>query len=319
MSLALLFISVFFINNSVLASPGQDKECTRFALNSLIHGVTSEDKNETGATFKFAYKGKGPQRFSDAIGADGYNVSDDLAAIIKFFKEENIDFTNANLVDIGPGTGEKGAWIINAIQSQLGGNPSYYALDFSEEMLLLAKNTIDEKTKNITPFGMKIDLENEWKLRYKKNDMNKPSVFLFLGQTLGNFDDRAAVLQGIRSNMKTGDILVLGVDHFDPIKVASVVAGYDNKLMGEFLQNQSEFLNLDNSKGSIKYYFNYKTNSVEAAFRFKNGVQEPIVLFKSHRFTTDEIEQLSYKSDFSLAGTAINEGTEYKVHFLKIE
>lgn len=115
-----------------------------------------------------------------------------------------------SLVELGAGSAEKTRIILSAM-TRLGTAELYVPVDMSGAFLheIAARLRDDYPTLAIAP--LVADLTRPFEL---PADLPGPTLFAFLGSTIGNFegDDAVRLLRRVRSAMSPGDRFLLGVD-----------------------------------------------------------------------------------------------------------
>jgi L-histidine Nalpha-methyltransferase len=151
-----------------------------------------------------------------------------------------------SLVELGAGSATKTRIILDAMQ-EAGGASQYVPVDVSREFLAETATRLRQSYPNLEvitavgDFTRKLDLPQ----------LESPTLFLFLGSTIGNFEDDAAVgiLSRIQSQMRPDDRLLLGADlRKDP---AIIEAAYNDSagVTAEFNLNILRVLNRELGAG----------------------------------------------------------------------
>ncbi len=129
------------------------------------------------------------------------------------------------VVELGSGTGRKTRWILEALADR---NPlNYYPIDISGSALERCRTDL----ASLPGIGI-VGLERPYLegLREVARDRNRGDklLVLFLGSTIGNFEQPAAeeFLRSIRGCLQPGDALLLGTDLVKP--AADLIAAYDD-------------------------------------------------------------------------------------------
>lgn len=115
-----------------------------------------------------------------------------------------------NIVDIGCGDGKKASLFIKKLSNLY--NIRYCPIDISSYM-------VKKASENIRKLNISEVVELNWNISDFENLENvtslfrdssfKRNIYLFLGNTMGNFKGNI-ILQAIRKSMKKGDILIIG-------------------------------------------------------------------------------------------------------------
>lgn len=133
------------------------------------------------------------------------------------------------LVELGPGSGEKLARLTAAARVEGGAPLDVHLVDISETALDLAKRTL------VRAGGARLTLhhgtyEDGLRQAMARRRAHVPVLVAFLGSNIGNFDppQAGALLATIRRTLAPGDALLLGVDLVKPVR--SLQLAYDDPL-----------------------------------------------------------------------------------------
>lgn len=115
------------------------------------------------------------------------------------------------VVEIGPGNGVHSQAFLAHLANQGVVPEAYYALDFSETLLGLARACLT--TAQARPTRVDVDL---WDVEAKPSPLieqwrtgSDPVIACFFGNTIGNVEEPALTLSNIASSLRSGDMLVL--------------------------------------------------------------------------------------------------------------
>lgn len=113
------------------------------------------------------------------------------------------------LVELGAGSGEKTRIILDAMLAT-GGAATYVPIDVSAEFLAQSAERLRADYPGLRVLPAVADMTRALNLP----GFPRPGLFAFLGSTIGNFDDAAAValLRRVAGAMDTGDRFLLGAD-----------------------------------------------------------------------------------------------------------
>jgi uncharacterized SAM-dependent methyltransferase len=163
-----------------------------------------------------------------------------------------------NVIDLGCENGKRAAWLIENIKKKAK-KIKYCPIDISSHMVehaieAVEKSNPDIKVQwNISDFD---NLENIVPL-LRKGEFKK-SIFLLLGNSLGNFEIHE-LLYNIRSAMKEGDILLIG-------------NGLNNhKTQEELVKACRANKGFDKFLGYIPLQLGFEREDIEYNARFKNS------------------------------------------------
>ncbi|HUQ18394.1 MAG TPA: L-histidine N(alpha)-methyltransferase [Gemmatimonadaceae bacterium] len=144
------------------------------------------------------------------------------------------------LIELGAGSASKTRIILDAMTSAVS-NAQYVPVDVSGEFLEKTAQRLRSQYPNLDVRTAIGDFSQQLELP----SVDHPSLFAFLGSTIGNFEDDTAVsiLSNIASQMRAGDRLLLGADLRKD--VATIEAAYNDSagVTAEFNLNVLRVLN----------------------------------------------------------------------------
>ncbi|BDI18706.1 hypothetical protein ANSO36C_45080 [Nostoc cf. commune SO-36] len=170
---------------------------------------------------KYSYKGRGAKSWNDFYlkyviprWYGRVNVEIDLLKDNFQYLNSNIPTgKKVNIVDVGAGNSYPVKKFIREL-NKLGKVNKYIALDISEELLHVSKNNFTKWFPLVDFISSPIDIENSCvpkilfqnQLIHENDDTAK--IFLHLGVTIGNHQNRDKVLKNFRDSMGKNDFLV---------------------------------------------------------------------------------------------------------------
>lgn len=232
-----------------------------------------------------------------------------------------------HITELGSGSSVKTLNILRAfIDSEH--NVTYSPIDVSD-ILITSGITITEKFSSINVNGVLGEYEES--IEFISRKYSEPKLILFLGSSIGNFDNEHAelFLEKISGNMKAGDKLLVG---FDMVKDEGVLnAAYNDSagVTAEFNLNLLRRINrelngdFDLRNFEHKAFFNSGQSRIEMhlvskteqnvkvngkIFNFAKG--ETIHTENSYKFTESMISDITDKSGLKLL-TNWNDGNNY--------
>ena len=145
-----------------------------------------------------------------------------------------------SLVELGAGSASKTRIILDAM-IEVGSGAQYVPVDVSRDFLEESARRLRESYADLEVITAVGDFSHELALP----EIEGPTLFAFLGSTIGNFEDDAAVtiLANIASQMRPDDRFLLGADLRKDI--ATIEAAYNDEagITGEFNLNVLRVLN----------------------------------------------------------------------------
>ncbi len=170
---------------------------------------------------KYSYKGRGAKIWDDFylkyIIPKWYRKSSvEIDLLNNNFQYLNGNIQNGkkvNIIDVGAGNSypiKKFIWRLN----KLGKVNKYIALDISEELLNLSRSNVRKWFPLVEFISSTIDIENScipkilWQNQANFEIDDTAKIFLHLGVTIGNHQNRDRVLKNFRDSMGKNDFLV---------------------------------------------------------------------------------------------------------------
>jgi len=151
-----------------------------------------------------------------------------------------------SVVELGPGSGEKLATLISARSIR---NVTVHLVDVSSEALEQASRTLGT-LPDLSVVTHQATYEAGLESFGRHNADHGPSLIVFLGSNIGNFDPAAAdaLLFAVRSALRRGDSLLLGADLVKP--APELMLAYDDPLGVTAAFNRNLLVRLNRELGS---------------------------------------------------------------------
>lgn len=224
------------------------------------------------------------------------------------------------ICDLGPGPGRHSvSFLRQHTEGRAHGAIRYLALDFSEINCGLTLTAIRADFDDIDARASTWDLEDgptdavrEW-----RDDGASPVLVLFLGHTIGNPYDPAAVLQNIHSSLVRGDEMVISVALYQASRTAEeYVATYGSRFVRESLLAPFAMFGIPLDEACFALEFTQREVrgyvSFPSAVLSHDGDQlvppgQRIQCFRSARFLADEIDALLRSTGWDLLSSACSQ------------
>ena len=198
---------------------------------------------------KYLYDDLGSKLFEEICDTEEYYLTRTEKEILdKYSKDIILKSGVMEFFELGGGASKKTKVLLQeALKNNIG--LTYSSLDISDKALKMSFDQLKNISKNL-----KIKLYNGDFINDLNNlsMSNSPRLYLFLGSTLGNFDDELAInfLSNLSKIMKKNDSFLLGVDKIKDEKV--LVSAYNDKsgLTKKFNKN---ILNVVNKKYNLNF------------------------------------------------------------------
>jgi len=260
---------------------------------------------------KFAYTGSAARTHLKLAALDSYKEVTFAAAFEAAIASRLLADTEIVIADIGPGDGQHSLCFLQELEKRKTTILNYVGLDFSDELMEVARHRIETSLKNIRASFRHWDVETQ-ALQIFHSDTNTPRLVTFLGQTLGNLESPLQALQNIRNSVRTGDSFLLSVAlQTEGAAAADYLRPYQNPTFMDAIAEPLRMCGLNPTQGRL--YLDYENSAVVGKFMLGESqtVQHssgPIVIpkdaiiscFKSRRFSYNDIEPMLAKAGWKL-------------------
>ncbi len=266
---------------------------------------------------KFQYLGEGADRFVSFEHTSEYGVGQTEINLILDNEDKilsHLQKKEYSVLDIGCGDGKKAAAILARLESSSKNVLNYFPLDISERMIDIATDNVGLAHEQIHIEAFKEDFEkgNFSKITYYlRRRYQRNNLILFLGQTIGNLPASHIVLVNLRESITENEFLLVGMAMLSKNK--DPLAGYDEKIIYDWLWTVPERIGIAKQDADIKLYFNSVKNQIEYKLEFTRDWAksygndllnfykgQKILIAVSHKFTKDEIFSLFAGAGFKI-------------------
>ena len=169
------------LSHEVFKSEGSDNE--QFAVDVLT-GLCSEPK---GISAKYFYDDLGSEIFQKITQHEDYYPTRTEFKILDEIKSkvaQTIEGDEVNIIELGAGDGHKSQLIIDGFLSE-GKKVNFYPIDISEKAMYLLNDNM-KAHHNLKIHGVVGEYFEG--LRFVQTQSSLPSLVLFLGSNIGNFN-----------------------------------------------------------------------------------------------------------------------------------
>lgn len=222
-----------------------------------------------------------------AITEEGYKF------ILKYLKEK------INYVEIGADDGVKSMKLIELLRDENVKIDNFYFLDFSDELLEKCRKTMTDQDLICT--YIKCDVENIENMPYFDN--SNPTLFVFIGNTLGNMEDERKVLKNFSSMMGDTDYLLLGVTLRNANSAAEQeLQTYKNVLFTDSVLALLSYIGIKTIRDNFFLYYDKEKNMIIGEYEILEpfiwaneiilDVGDKVRCFQSKRFEFNECKAL---------------------------
>ncbi|MFA5246801.1 MAG: L-histidine N(alpha)-methyltransferase [Candidatus Micrarchaeia archaeon] len=280
---------------------------------------------------KYAYMGEGAYLW-DKISREEENGG--IRSMEKKLVDKRLtDFLNSfsgkkklNVVDLGCGNGNAAVPVLRKAV-EMGFEVRYVPFDISKEMLELASKTVHAALPKMVIIPHELDFEagNFADVSYDLSKNCYSNLFLFFGNTLGNFSDTNRVLSNFRDSMCSDDFFLIGTELANLSHVNLIVERYSKSdAIREILLNLPRRMGITDSDAEYCVRWNEKEQQVEIRLKFKCDAQakigsekvllrkyEEILLVRSKKYNENSITKLLLDVGFRNELLTTNEDRSY--------
>jgi len=287
----------------------------------VIEGLSKPQK---ALSSKYFYDDAGSRIFQEIMEMPEYYLTDSEFEILSLQAKqiiESVGFNQPfNIVELGAGDGFK---TFKLLEYLVNNNVDfhYVPIDISQG----AMDDLTEKLKHKLPkLSIHPRVGDYFEILSKENvQTNIPSLLLFLGSNIGNYQEQEAInlLQLFNDNMKSGDTLLLGVDvkknplkiqkaYFDPHGITkrfnlNLLLRINREFDGDFKIDDFDFYcHYNPINGEVRSYIislrNQKVVLKKLNVSFDFTYDELILTELSKKYSLDEIDALAKKSGFKV-------------------
>ncbi|MCL5430539.1 MAG: L-histidine N(alpha)-methyltransferase [Candidatus Marsarchaeota archaeon] len=225
-------------------------------------------------------------------------------------------YKNYNIIDFGCGDGSPTYPIFQYLKTN---RPKavlkYNPIDISTDMLDFASKNV-KRGFSVTGERNKWDLD-AGSFAHITKTLRKPNMgdlYLFLGSTICNMPDIRQDLVHFRESMQQDDYLLLGAELLKEEDMGTIMKEfYSANEIFDLIMTPFEYLNARRSNFTYRVIFNkeraqlegylipernLKVRLADKEFTLEKG--EPIMSYRSVRFTTERLVSLFYKAGFRI-------------------
>ncbi len=292
------------------------KKNMRDVRHELLTGLTTKPKYISP---KYFYDEKGSALFEQITSLpEYYPTRTEKQILSNVVSQLDFDFTNATIVELGSGDASKISLIFNQLTDETLAGLTYFPVDISYSAIQqsITGLSCNFKLKSIT--GLVLDFNTQLHLIPKK----PKRLFLFLGSTIGNFDEteRDRFLKNLYNEMQPGDYLLLGLDRVKETAVLEKAYNDSKGVTERFNKNIMQVMNgiLDTNfipdDFAHKAFFNSELNRIEMHLVARKNIQitidkginislkqgESIHTENSYKFTDKDIENMTQNSQLKI-------------------
>ncbi|PPR25608.1 MAG: Histidine N-alpha-methyltransferase [Alphaproteobacteria bacterium MarineAlpha9_Bin4] len=301
--------------------------------NDLIDLIKSLEQKRIPT--KYLYDDIGSKLFEKICDTNEYYLT---RTEKKILEENSISILDVSMADefleLGSGSSKKTkVLILDAVDKVK--NFKYISFDISNKALQMCHNELKNISNDLKIELIQGDFFKELNV-LKKSTKNR--MFLFLGSTIGNFDNDTAInfLTSVSKVMNKNDTILIGVDKIKDNNVLEAAYNDDNGITGEFNKN---ILNVINKKYNLNFkkenflhtaIFNKNKSQIEMYLRLKKDQKIIIpdgkeIFFKkgdkilteiSRKFSENAINEIFNKSSLNILKTYSDINNYFSLYLL---
>ncbi|HYW22349.1 MAG TPA: L-histidine N(alpha)-methyltransferase [Nodularia sp. (in: cyanobacteria)] len=297
---------------------------------------------------KFSYKGRGAKIWNDFyekyVVPKWYEKSNVEVELLK----QNFEYINGsyqncstiNIVDVGAGNSYPVKKLVSQLD-KLGRINKYIALDISSELLVLSKANFTKWFPLIGFESHTVDIESspipanilQTSTSSQINDI--ANVFLHLGVTIGNHQDRVKVFQNFRNSMNANDLLVFTNETGSHSQWDGKVRGgckYHVEGLYTWITNK---MGISSEDCELVRKYDVKTDSITANIKFLQNYtfsfsqwgideklqiskDEEITIWKHHKYELPELTQELEKAGLKIVHSSCDKYQSHIMVFCKV-
>ncbi|MDQ6830672.1 MAG: L-histidine N(alpha)-methyltransferase [Gemmatimonadota bacterium] len=277
---------------------------------------------------KYFYDQRGSELFEEITKLPEYYLSRTERRLLERWMPELLRrLRSATLLELGAGAAAKTRLILDAMRAA-GSAELYVPVDVSEQFLHDASAGLRADYEGLTVWPLVADISGPLAFPLR---MPRPVLFAFLGSTMGNFEESAAIalLSRVRGTMAPDDRLLLGADLRKDVAVIERAYNDARGVTAEFNRNVLEVLNRElhadfvASRFAHRAFYNTTLHRIEMHLDSIGDQRVPVPSVGTITFRDGESirTEISCKYDrdtvarlFAAAGLVIEEWVEDEEH-----
>ena len=198
---------------------------------------------------QYLYDDLGSKLFEEICETEEYYLTRTEKQILELNASDIInEILPSEIFEFGSGSSKKTKSLITKILKK-NNKLTYFSFDISVKALRMSYNELNRISKSLDVQLIKGDFYNDIK-RIRKSKKNR--LYLFLGSTLGNFNNKIAInfLNNIANLMNKEDSFLLGVDKVKDEKILNLAYNDSKGITRKFNKN---ILNVINKEYNLNF------------------------------------------------------------------
>jgi len=293
----------------------------------IVEIVTGLQAQQKSISSKYFYNKEGSILFEEITRLKEYYPTRTEKGILKQIAPGLMKrYGSYEIIELGPGDHSKISILLNAAEGLDLTSIRYLPLDISQPALMSSAEELVSTFSNLHVEGYAVDFISQ----FGSVKRERPALICFFGSTIGNFewDTSLELLLNISKQMKSGDVLILGMDMLKPepvLQVAyndargvteafnkNILNSVNNLIQSDFNPDEFDHLAFFNEKKSrIEMHLVARKDLVVHSPHFKNGLEflhgETIHTENSHKYDSTHIQSIEKASGLKLNHTHTDE------------
>ena len=294
-----------------------------------------KSKNKSLPT-QYLYDDLGSKLFEEICETKEYYLTRTEKQILELYASDIVnEVLPSEIFEFGSGSSKKTKALIAKVLEK-NKKLTYFSFDISTKALKMSYNELNKISKSLHVQLIKGDFNNDIK-RIKKSKKNR--LYLFLGSTLGNFNNKIAInfLDNIANLMNKEDSFLLGVDKVKDEKILNSAYNDSKGITKKFNKNilnvinkeyklnfnEKNFLHnakFNSEKSQIEMYLE---STVDHSVKLPNdeslniGKGEKILTEISRKFSESTLKDLFKKANLEIKKNYTDSKKYFSLYLLK--
>ena len=305
-------------------------------INNEENIISLLKNKEKSLPTQYLYDDLGSKLFEKICETDEYYLTRTEKQILEFNSSDIVnEVMPSEIFEFGSGSSKKTKTLIAKVLKR-NKKLTYFSFDISTKALKMSYNELNKISKSLHVQLIKGDFNNDIK-RIKKSKKNR--LYLFLGSTLGNFNNKIAInfLDNIANLMNKEDSFLLGVDKVKDEKILNSAYNDSKGITKKFNKNilnvinkeyklnfnEKNFLHnakFNSEKSQIEMYLE---STVDHSVKLPNdeslniGKGEKILTEISRKFSESTLKDLFKKANLEIKKNYTDSKKYFSLYLLK--
>ena len=310
---------------------------------SFNHNINNEENiilllksKKKSLPTQYLYDDLGSKLFEEICETEEYYLTRTEKQILELYASDIVnEVLPSEIFEFGSGSSKKTKALIAKVLEK-NKKLTYFSFDISVKALKMSYNELNKISKSLNVQLIKGDFNNDIK-RIKKSKKNR--LYLFLGSTLGNFNNKIAInfLDNIANLMNKEDSFLLGVDKVKDEKILNSAYNDSKGITKKFNKNilnvinkeyklnfnEKNFLHnakFNSEKSQIEMYLE---STVDHSVKLPNdeslniGKGEKILTEISRKFSESTLKDLFKKANLEIKKNYTDSKKYFSLYLLK--